>query len=558
MSEESNERDPLECFYEEIKTLLGGTEVEVEIRLIKAPEGKGDVAFACFPLAKQGKRDPAIIAKELAEKIMSRERKWVKECRSEGGYLNFFVDENCLAKAVFEGVENKLLGRGEKKREKVLLEHTSANPTGPLHVGRARNPIIGDTLARIMRFSGYDVTTEYYVDDAGMQVAMLAWGIRNSFEESRDEKIDHRLVACYQRAAKLREENPEVDREIRELLERYEKGEKEAVREMEEAYKKVLDGIVKSLEDINIHIDSFVKESTFLRNGEVDKVIELLKPYAQIKDGALCIDLKPHPFFLTRSDGTTLYLTRDIAYHIDKFRRCDIAINVLGEDHKLESEQLATALRLLKQRVPEVIFYAFISLPEGKMSTRRKRVVYLDDLVDEAIARAKEEVLKRRSDLDDEKLSRIARAVGVGAVRYNIIKVQASKPIKFRWEDALNMEGNSAPFLQYSYARARSILRKAGDLKKDVDVEITEPAERKLVLRIAEFPQAVKGAAEQRAPHLLAEYLLALASDFNVFYTECPVLRADVREQRLALVDAFAYIMKSGLELLGVEALEEM
>lgn len=558
MSEESNERDPLECFYEEIKTLLGGTEVEVEIRLIKAPEGKGDVAFACFPLAKQGKRDPAIIAKELAEKIMSGEIKWVKECRSEGGYLNFFVDENCLAKAVFEGVENKLLGRGEKKREKVLLEHTSANPTGPLHVGRARNPIIGDTLARIMRFSGYDVTTEYYVDDAGMQVAMLAWGIRNSFEESRDEKIDHRLVACYQRAAKLREENPEVDREIRELLERYEKGEKEAVREMEEAYKKVLDGIVKSLEDINIHIDSFVKESTFLRNGEVDKVIELLKPYAQIKDGALCIDLKPHPFFLTRSDGTTLYLTRDIAYHIDKFRRCDIAINVLGEDHKLESEQLATALRLLKQRVPEVIFYAFISLPEGKMSTRRKRVVYLDDLVDEAIARAKEEVLKRRSDLDDEKLSRIARAVGVGAVRYNIIKVQASKPIKFRWEDALNMEGNSAPFLQYSYARARSILRKAGDLKKDVDVEITEPAERKLVLRIAEFPQAVKGAAEQRAPHLLAEYLLALASDFNVFYTECPVLRADVREQRLALVDAFAYIMKSGLELLGVEALEEM
>ncbi|MDY6985783.1 MAG: arginine--tRNA ligase [Candidatus Thermoplasmatota archaeon] len=550
----SEERDPLECFHEEIRTLLGGTEV----RLIKAPEGKGDAAFACFPLAKQEKKDPAAIATELAERIMGKERKWVKECRSEGGYLNFFVDENCLARAVFDGVESKLFGRGQKKKEKVLLEHTSANPTGPLHVGRARNPIIGDTLARIMRFNGYDVTTEYYVDDAGMQVAMLAWGVKNCFEESREEKIDHRLVACYQQAAKLREENPEVDREIRELLERYEEGETEAVQEMEETYKKVLDGIVKSLGDINVYIDSFVKESTFLRSGEVGRVIGLLKPYAQVKDGALCIDLKPHPFFLTRSDGTTLYLTRDIAYHIDKFRRCDIAINILGEDHKLESEQLAIALRLLKQRAPEVIFYAFISLPEGKMSTRRKRVVYLDDLIDESIARAKEEVLKRRSDLDDEKLGRIARAVGIGAVRYNIIKVQASKPIKFRWEDALNMEGNSAPFLQYSYARARSILRKAGDLKKNVSVEIAEPEERKLALRIAELPQVVKGAAEQRAPHLLAEYLLALASDFNVFYTQCPVLKTRVKEQRVALVDAFAYVMKSGLELLGVEALEEM
>jgi len=551
--------DPLGLFYDEIKALLA--EEGIDARIISAPEGKGDAALPCFSLAKEQKRDPAAIARDLEKRLRGKERKWIKDCRSDGGYLNFFVDEGVLAKVILNSVEAGAFGRGDRKEEKILLEHTSANPTGPLHVGRARNPIIGDTLARIMRFAGYDVTTEYYVDDAGMQVAMLAWGMKNC-PPGEGEKIDHKLVSCYQQAARLKEENPEVDGEIRALLKRYEEKDEEAVREIEEAYKKVLDGILQSLRDINVRIDSFVRESTFLRNGDVDRVIEALRPYAMTKDGALCIDLKPYGiddlFFLTRSDGTTLYATRDIAYHIDKFRRCDTAINVLGEDHKLESKELAIALQLLNQKVPEVIFYAFISLPEGKMSTRRQRVVYLDDLIDEAVARAREEVLKRRSDLSEEKLSEIAKAVGAGAVRYNIIKVQASKPIKFRWEEALSMEGNSAPFLQYSHARARSIMRKAGQYAQPDDMRIEEGAERKLLLRMAGFPAAVREAAEQRAPHLLADYLLSLASDFNVFYTECPVLGSELTGQRLALVEAFAYTIRSGLELLGVEALEEM
>jgi arginyl-tRNA synthetase len=551
--------DPLGLFYEEIKALLA--EEGIDARVTSAPEGKGDAAIPCFSLAKEQRRDPAAIAKDLEERLRGKERKWIKDCRSDGAYLNFFVDEGALAKATFDSVRAETFGRGDRREEKILLEHTSANPTGPLHVGRARNPIIGDTLARIMRFAGYEVTTEYYVDDAGMQVAMLAWGIKNC-SSGEGEKIDHRLVNCYQQAARLKEENPKVDGEIRALLKRYEEKDEEAVREIEEAYKGVLGGILQSLEGINVRIDSFVRESTFLRSGDVERVIEALRPYAMTKDGALCIDLKPYGiedlFFLTRGDGTTLYATRDIAYHLDKFSRCDTAINVLGEDHKLESRELAIALQLLNQKVPEVIFYAFISLPEGKMSTRRQRVVYLDDLIDEAVDRAREEVLKRRSDLTEERLSEIAKAVGVGAVRYNIIKVQASKPIKFRWEEALSMEGNSAPFLQYSHARARSIMRKAGHYTQPDDMRIEEGAERKLLLRMAGFPAIIREAAEQRAPHLLAEYLLSLASDFNVFYTECPVLSSDFADQRLALVAAFAYTMKNGLSLLGVEALEEM
>jgi len=199
--------DPLGLFYEEIKALLA--EEGIGARIISAPEGKGDAALPCFSLAKEQKRDPAVIAGDLEERLRGKKRKWIRDCRSDGGYLNFFVDADALAKAILDSVRAGAFGRGDRREEKILLEHTSANPTGPLHVGRARNPIIGDTLARIMRFAGYEVTTEYYVDDAGMQVAMLAWGIKNC-PPGDGEKTDHRLVNCYQQAARLKEENPEA------------------------------------------------------------------------------------------------------------------------------------------------------------------------------------------------------------------------------------------------------------------------------------------------------------------------------------------------------------
>ena len=552
---------PLDAFDEEIRRILASKGID-DAKLAEAPEGRGDRAFACFSHAKARGISPKELAERLEAEVKAEKRSMIKDCRAEGGYLNFFVDESLLAEKLFRAVRElgDDFGRGERKEEKVLLEHTSANPTGPLHVGRARNPIIGDTLARILRFDGYEVKTEYYVDDAGMQVAMLAWGVKN-FETGEEKKGDHRLVKCYQQAAKLKEEDPRVEEEIRNLLRRYESGDEDAAREIESAYKQVLSGIIESLEGISVHVDSFVHESKFLRNGDVERVIEMLRPYAQEKEGALCIDLKPYGiddlFFLTRADGTTLYATRDIAYHLDKFSRCDIAINILGEDHKLESKSLSVALSLMGQKVPEVIFYAFISLPEGKMSTRKERVVYLDDLVEEAVARAREEVLKRRGDLEEEDVSRISRAIGAGAVRYNIVKVQAGKQIKFRWEEALSLEGNSAPFLQYSYARAKSILRKAGEHGLPEALRID--GERGLLKSIAEFPSTVDEASKQRAPHMLAEYLLTLASEFNLFYKNCPVLNAGVeREQRLLLVEAFAQTMRNGLGLLGVEPLEEM
>jgi arginyl-tRNA synthetase len=269
-------------------------------------------------------------------------------------------------------------------------------------------------------------------------------------------------------------------------------------------------------------------------------------------------------FVYIRKDGTTLYATRDIAYHLWKAKHADILVNVLGEDHKLESKQVEIALELVGAKlIPNVIFYSFVSLPGGKMSTRRARVVYLDDLINECVKRAFEEVKKRRGkDLSEEKMREIAENVGIGALRYNIIKVQPEKDIVFKWDEALNFDGNAIPFIQYSHARACSILSKIKKEKRDFDSNaLKHDSEVKLIKQLARFPLFIENASSGYKPHIIANYLFETASKFNQFYRDCPVLSEKntiLRKSRISLVDASRIVLRNALELLGILAPEEM
>lgn len=549
-----------------------------EIRLETPPsEDMGDFAFPCFSLAYILKKSPADIAKEISNKIIKT--KWVEKIQVKGAYLNFFLDKNYLNNTTLKFIINKKEKYGflEKKNKKVIIEHTSANPNGPLHVGRARNPIIGDTVVRIFKAAGFDVESQFYVDDMGKQVAILMWGVNNlnpdNVEKPKSDKSDHKNVGFYQLASKLMEENIKISQEISEIVKKIEQGDKKTFSLVKKAYTPVLEGIKESLKRININIDRYIPESEFVKDKSVDFVVEKLKhlKYCNKENGAYFLDLKPFgvkgrntKFIFLRKDGTTLYATRDIAYHIWKAKNADLLINILGEDHKLEAKQVEIALNLIGVKIiPKVIFYSFISLPGGKMSTRRGRVVYLDELIDECVKRAYDEVKKRRSkELPEKKMKEIAEVIGIGALRYNIIKVQPEKDIVFKWEEALNFEGNASPFIQYSHARACSIISKKQDEIKDYDAQLLKHnTELLLIKKLANFPIIVDESCKGYNPHIITNYLFDVASSFNQFYRDCPVLpekEKNLRIARLALVEATRIVLKNGLNLLGIIAPDEM
>jgi len=580
------ERDPSSAFRSKVSLSLERTlsDLGIDREAIppteKPPEGKGHFAVPCFSFAKVLKKAPHQIAGDLQKSISSDPDLTDITVTSEGPYLNFTIDPGAMAKTTL----SMILGLGpeygylEQREDRVTLEHTSANPNGPFHIGRARNPIIGDTLARVLKAAGFQVETQYWVNDMGKQAATLTWSLTNIDGNELDppdrDKPDHDYVRYYQRAHERMKEEASVDEEVSALLRRYEDGDPQLSKLFREHCSHVLDGMVSSLRSINIEVDRFVWESDTIKDRTAFGVIEKLKgsEHASEEDGAWYLDLEPlgftetPKFFFTRSDGTTLYTTRDLAYHQWKLSRCDRAINVLGEDHRLQAKQLKTVLEILgADPLPEVVFYAFISLPEGKMSTRAKRVVYLDDLIEEAVARAELEVRNRREDLDEKSIKNIANVVGCGAIRYNTIRVQNEKPTVFRWEEALNFEGDSAPFVQYAHARACSILRKAGmerdtiagQWKEDHASLLDHPQEQRLIELLMLLPGFVSDCSKHLKCHTLASYARDVAAQFNNFYRDCPVISAeneDLKSARLVLVHSTAQVLHNTLDLLGIEA----
>lgn len=588
-------RDDIAFLLEEALHSLRQDEARANVRkaLQLAPAGKGDFAYPCFPLAKSMRRSPADAAKELVAAIPPRTG---VTAIAEGPYVNFSADPRKLAEETLAAVAERgvAFGTHPANGTTLIVEHTSANPNGPFHVGRARNPIVGDTLARTLRAAGYQVTTEYYVNDMGKQVAILNWGLRNL---TRDEisptdrtKVDHQNVGFYQKANELQEADPKIAADIGASLHRFENGDRKTADEFREAVTLILTGMRESLARLNVHMDRYSWESEYVFNGAVQDVVAKLKevPLArEDESGSWYVDLETYgiagrnsKWTFLRKDGTSLYTTRDLAYHQDKFQRAQVVVNVLGEDHKLTMQQLDIALDLLGvSKHPEVLWISFVSLPEGKMSTRRNRVVFIDDLLDESVARAREEVEKRRPELADADKARIAELVGIGAVRFNIARVQTEKSIVFRWEDALNFEGDSAPFVQYAHARAASILRKAAEAgartggtaasgaseartnrsSSSVPAQL-HASEIELTKAIAKLPYVVREAAELRRIHMLPAYAVELTNAFNAFYRDCPVMVEDdtVRAPRLALVRAAKTALSSALGLMGIEAPESM
>ncbi|HJJ35693.1 MAG TPA: arginine--tRNA ligase [Methanocorpusculum sp.] len=522
---------------------------------------------AAFALAKTQKKNPVLIAKEIAEKITAPAAEAGIEVSCKGPYINFVFGPKFVADSV-KAARSPDYGTLPARAEKVIIEHTSANPNGPLHVGHIRNTVIGDTLVRAFRKAGYPVEAQYYLNDMGRQIAIVAWGVKHlHYERQPGEKGDEFIVRHYVEANRIAKEKPEIEAEFDEMMEKIEAGDPETVELFRTSVATCAEGIKETLASMNVKHDRFVPETTFLRNGSMQEVLSRIEklPNACHDDQMMYLDLSEQGFgnkyVLRRSNGTSVYASRDLAFHLWKNGQCDRSIDILGADHKLIGAQLQTTLSLIGERPPEIVTFEFVSLPEGSMSTRGGVFISADELIAETRKRAFDEVTARRPELGEDDRRKIANAVAVGAVRYDIVKVSAEKSTVFDWNEALDFERQSAPYVQYAHARACSILEKAkeeGGFKENY--EYTDSYEIAVAKHLSRFPAVIEKVVTELRPHLLAVYVRDLADLFNSFYRFDPVLKAEgnVRDARLTLVDACRNTLFQALNVLGIEALESM
>lgn len=586
---------------------------DLEQTIEEPPEPSlGDLATtACFELAKTLHKSPIWLATELARVI--KPSGLISNVNAVNGYVNFFADVPKLADLTLRTIKRAgrnyghlPIGRGQK----AIIEHTSVNPTKPLHIGHGRNAVIGDTMARILRALGYKVEVQNYIDDMGLQVAetLLAY---QTIKEKPRAKFDHMLGLLYVEVHRRFEQEPGLQERVREILSQLERGDGKIARLARRLSERCVNANLKTTDRLNISYDLLVWESDLARSGMLKEVLDKLRetPYlvegSGKYEGALVLRLKDFGIedkVLVRSDGTAVYTARDIAYQLwkfglvktkltfkfhsrrpngtkthttsqdgkpsGKFGKGDIVINVIGAEQKFPQQVVFSTLKALgferEYRNSYHLAYEHVWLPTGKFSGRRGTWFgySVDEVLEEAVQRAYLEVKKRNPSADERFKRRVAEIVGVGAVRYSLIQTSPEKKVVFRWEDALNFEQNSAPAIQYSHARACSILRKAGRRKGKFSCdEFKLPEEHRLIKLLAKFPEVLLLSGKKMQPSLPALYAAELALEFNKFYEIAPVIDAQtpqLRAARLELVNCVRIVLRNVLDILGIEAPERM
>ena len=526
-------------------------------------QDKGDVALPCFKYSKDLHLAPNVIAQNLASKIADEN---LLKIESIGGFLNFTFKPDFLAKTL---MQNLLINQKDvadffgMQDKKVLIEHTSINPNASPHIGRARNALIGDSLVRVFKFLGWQTDVHYFVNDVGKQIAMLVYATKGqdvSFED---------LLQIYIDVNEEAKTNPEIEKNVFELLNKFEKGDKETIAEFNKVVGICIKGQTAIFDELNIKWDKFDYESQYIHNHTTEKVLNELKKSPKLfedENGRLVLDQRGEDIgidepmlVVTRQDKTSLYALRDICYSIDKANSgADRNILVLGEDQKVYFQQISAAMRLLGAKPAEVVNYSFVLLPDGKMSTRQGRVVLLADFMREAREKADAIITEKRGISDIEK----AKIIGYGALKYSILKCSPEKNVLFDWNNALNFNGDSSLYSQYNYARIQSILNKAERDYSNADYTLlTTNEEINLIKQLYNFPTVLCSTYKNLNPSFIANYVFNLTTKFSQFYSTQNILNLtnlELKKARLNLISKTAEAIKNSLYLLGIDVLNQL
>ncbi len=531
----------------------------------------GDVALRTFEAGRKLKMAPPQLAARIAKEVAFGPE--VREASTAGPYVNFRLDRATFARAIVSGIldEGAHFGSNDSGAGKrALIEHTSINPNADPHLGRARNAMIGDSVSRLLRFEGYDTEVHYYVNDMGRQIGLLVLVCDDIANVTFDQ-----VLKKYVEANARAEADPAFAEQGYALLAKMEEGDAEVKRRFYEVTDLCLKGQVAVLARLGIAYDVFDRESVYVKDARLDPVLEVLREKGALfvdEEKRVVVDLsklgfEPEEgryFVLFRANGSSMYGYRDLAYTLDKASRgADLNVIVLGEDHKLYAQQLGLILGAASHPFPEPVYYSYILLKEGKMSTRQGKVVLLSEFLDEAARRACEKVEEQCKELTPEEQAEIARKVAVAAIRFAILRVGPNKNVIFDWESSLSFSGDTGPYVQYSCARINSILRKydATGAEDETDFPVETDAEWALVTKLASFPETVAAVTTQRNCAPIAQFALDTARLFTGFYHECPVLAAESSAQRHARAQVCAATrttLENALNLLGIDALERM
>lgn len=555
-------------------TELTGLEHDAVEKAVETPpdEKMGDLAFPCFPLAKVLRKAPPLIAQDLASQLSSDEL--IEKVDAVGGYLNFFFNraafiENTVSAVEKAGYDFGKLTVGDNKT--VLVEYSSPNIAKPFHIGHLFSTAIGNSLARIYKFLGYDVQSLNHLGDWGTQFGKLIsaykrWGNPAVIENDPIKELLKIYVKFHEEA----EKDPSLDDEAREYFKKLEEGDEETTKLWQHFRDLSLAEFKRVYDMLGVSFDSYNGEAFY--SDKMDEVVKLLDEAGILVDseGAKVVDLSDMnipPCIILKSDGATIYATRDIAAALYRHRTYDFYKNiyVVGTPQALHFKQIfETMKRAGWEWSKDCVHVGFglVKLPGKSMSTRHGDVVFLEDVLNESIEKTRNIIINNNSSVDD--IDDVSKKIGIGAILYTFLKNSREKDIVFSWDTMLDFDGESAPYCMYGYARGKSILRRAEGIdykNADMSKAVSDDAYT-LVKLINGYSDAVLDAASKNEPFYVNRYVTNLVKAFNKFYNTNPIMRDDVDEEtkkaRLAIVDATCTVIKSALKLLGIDVVESM
>jgi len=546
-------------------------------KLEKPPENiDADLSLPCFELAKEWKKNPVEISKELAAKLKIEN---IREIKALGPYLNFYIDWSKTSGTLLKEIIKEKTKYGSSKiKENVIMDVYQANPFKSFHIGHVRNAVLGESVRRLLEFTGRKTTTVSYNGDVGTHVAKWLWYYHKFYKGRVPKKNFAKWVGqIYAEASKKTEEKENYKEEVNEVNRRLDNnasiflmrgkldvGDSELLKVWKRFREMCYRDFKKIAKEMDIKVDNVIAESICEQPGKW--LVKKLREEGRIieSEGTLGLDLKECGlgyFMLLKSDGTALYSTKDfgLVQLKAKLGNFDKYIYVVGSEQEFYFKQLFKAYQILGIAKGEHhhLSHGLVTLKEGKMASRLGNVILYEDLRDEMVGMALEQINKKNPKLKGKKL--VAKKIAFAAIKYSMLNIENNKPIKFDWDQALDINGRSGPYLQYTFVRAKSILEKAKFTKFDSSL-LKEKVEIELVKKLAEYPEAVRKAAETYSPNLITTYLFELAQLFNNFYHQHPVITAEpkLKAARLALVKSVSLVLQGGLWLLGIETVREM